>query len=86
MTERLADDGDDDSIQDGSLSRCHNRSVSHDSYFRLLITSRTTMQVDPLDEEGDVLSPEASGCQQAQANDVIYAEISKPTTKSKHFK
>ncbi len=51
---RFAGDGDDESIQDGSLSRCHNRSVSHDSYFRLLMTSRTgSMQVDPLDEEID---------------------------------
>lgn len=84
-TERLAGDGDDGSIQDGSLSRCHNRSVSHDSYFRLLMTSRTGMQADPLDEEGDA-SPEASGCQALLANDVIYAEISKPGTKSMELK
>ncbi|KAI9551394.1 hypothetical protein GHT06_021727 [Daphnia sinensis] len=77
---RLAGDEDDESIQDGSLSRCHNRSASHDSYFRLLMTSRTGMQVDPLDEEGDA-SPEASGFQEGQANDVIYAEISKSGTK-----
>lgn len=85
---RLAGDGDDDeSIQDGSLSRCHNRSVSHDSYFRLLMTnSRTGMQVDPLDEEGDA-SPEAVSdeCHQGQSNDAIYAEISKSATKSKFF-
>ncbi|XP_046443070.1 rho GTPase-activating protein 32-like isoform X5 [Daphnia pulex] len=79
---RLAGDGDDESIQDGSLSRCHNRSVSHDSYFRLLMTSRTgSMQVDPLDEEGDA-SPEASARQPGQSNDAIYAEISKSGTKN----
>ncbi|EFX67717.1 hypothetical protein DAPPUDRAFT_115212 [Daphnia pulex] len=79
---RFAGDGDDESIQDGSLSRCHNRSVSHDSYFRLLMTSRTgSMQVDPLDEEVDA-SPEASACQPGQSNDAIYAEISKSGTKT----
>ena len=86
---RLAVDGDDDeSIQDGSLSRCHNRSVSHDSYFRLLMTnSRTGMQVDPLDEEGGDASPQAVSdeCHQGQSNDAIYAEISKSATKSKIF-
>jgi hypothetical protein len=79
---RLAGDGDDESIQDGSLSRCHNRSVSHDSYFRLLMTSRTGLQVDPLDEEGDASPEAASGCHEGQSNDVIYAEISKSGTKS----
>jgi hypothetical protein len=79
---RFAGDGGDESIQDGSLSRCHNRSVSHDSYFRLLMTSQTgSIQVDPLDEEGD--GPEASARQPGQTKDAIYAEISKSGTKSK---
>ena len=81
VNERLVGDGDDESIQDGSLSRCHNRSVSHDSYFRLLMTSRAGMHVDPVDEEGDT-SLEANGCQGDLVNDVIYAEISKPGSKS----
>jgi hypothetical protein len=47
------------------------------------MTSRTgSMQVDPLDEEGDA-SPESSARQPRQSNDAIYAEISKSGTKSK---
>ena len=78
------DDDDDGSIQDGSLSRCHNRSVSHDSYFRLLMTSRTGLHADPLDEEGDSACADATGYEDGQPGaDAIYAEISKPGTKSK---
>jgi hypothetical protein len=65
---RFAGDGGDESIQDGSLSRCHNRSVSHDSYFRLLMTSRTgSMQVDPLDDRG---GQRQSGSQRMSARTV----------------
>lgn len=66
---------DEHSLQDGSLSRCHNRSVSHDSYFRLMLTGRPAgSQADPLDEER---SPELRAEERA-ANEAIYAEISKP--------
>ena len=67
----------DDDHQDGSLSRCHNRSVSHDSYFRLMLTGRGS-QVDPVSEER---SPELRA-EERRANEAIYAEISKPGAKS----
>jgi len=89
--ERLTEgDGDDESLQDGSLSRCHSRSVSHDSYFRLLVTNRISgNQVDPVNEEGSQENSEASqsGKERLLGGDhAIYAEISKPGTKSKLFK
>jgi len=79
-------EGDDES-QDGTLSRCHNRSVSHDSYFRLMMSNRAAstagvQHADTLDEESEV-SPESSEGRrkaQLQAGEAIYAEISKPST------
>lgn len=92
----VADDVDDQSTQDGSLSRCHNRSASHDSYFRLLVTGNANGNgapgggslVDPVNEEGEsqVNSDSSQGGREAQerfmAGDAIYAEISKPGAKS----
>lgn len=87
-----AGEGDDDS-QDGTLSRCHNRSVSHDSYFRLMMSNRAAasaaaQHADTLDEESEV-SPESNEerngrTQPTGVGEAIYAEISKPlTSKSK---
>ena len=78
-----ADDDDDasSSAHDSQTSRCHNRSVSHDSYFRLLLNTRSSNSAsnveNPLDEE-DCEADRPSLLSQA-----IYAEISKPPTRSK---
>ena len=80
-------DQEDDncSSQDGQVSRCHNRSVSHDSYFRLLVNARPSASSGTeqrLDEEDDNLDEMNDDEQSSLLNEVIYAEISKTGTKS----
>ena len=63
-----ADQESSDDQSGGSLSRCHDRSVSHDSYFRLLVApTAAATRVEPVDEEGET----------SKADVAIYAEISK---------
>ena len=89
--EQIEEEEGDSADDDGQLSRCHSRSVSHDSYFRLLVNNKPLVSVghaDPplRDEEEEHVDSFQSRNQPAQSSffdDVIYAEISKSAIKSR---
>ena len=80
------EDAADSADEDGQLSRCHSRSVSHDSYFRLLVNNKPLVNASHDDEfpleDGEQHVDRQQQPQSSFFDDVIYAEISKSSIKS----
>jgi len=80
------EDATDSADDDGQLSRCHSRSVSHDSYFRLLVNNKPLVNASHDDdlplEDGEQHVDQQQQQESSFFDDVIYAEISKSSIKS----